>query len=83
VKLLREEADRDAGDYSFDRGTNHDSGQLISDGGREPRGQTVNEAEDGAEYHSNQGLGHCFSPSISNRSVVLLNVCREIFNAEK
>jgi hypothetical protein len=69
VKLLREEADRDAGDYSFDRGTEDDSEKLISHGRGEPCSQAVDGAEDCAENYSNQGLGHRFSPSIQ---IVLL-----------
>jgi hypothetical protein len=64
VKLLREEPDRDAGYYSFDRRTKHNSSKRISHGRREPRSQAINRAEHGAEDYSNQGLGHRFSPSI-------------------
>jgi hypothetical protein len=64
--LLREEADRDSGDYSFDRGTDHDSTELISYLRRKPRRQTVKDAENGAENYSNQGLGHRLSPYIQN-----------------
>jgi hypothetical protein len=64
VKLLREEADRDAGYYSFERGTNDDSTKLISDGRCEPCSQAVDGAQDSAEDYSDQGLGHRFSPSI-------------------
>jgi hypothetical protein len=67
VKLLREEADRDAGDYSFDRRTDHDSTELISYLRRKPRRQTIENTENGAENYTNQGLGHRFSPYIQNR----------------
>jgi hypothetical protein len=52
MKLLREEADRDSRDYSFERGTDDDPEEFISDFGREPCSQTVDDAEDSAEHDS-------------------------------
>jgi hypothetical protein len=53
MKFLRKKADCDSGDYSFERGTDHDPTELISHGRGEPRGQAVNHAEDSAKYHAN------------------------------
>jgi hypothetical protein len=52
MKLLREEPNRDARDDSLDRGTDNNPAKLISNFGGEPRGQTVDNAENRAEHYS-------------------------------